>query len=298
MKRLKQGPNIDLKKLKVPKIGSELYQQLKGSHLLPVVALLVAGLIAIPLLLGGSSSSPSGTTETGSANDAANSAPAELAVTKYTPGLREFDRRLTHRRPTDPFRSSSPAKNKSTSPSGGGEAEETAPTGAEEPTSEGGAGSGEESSGGTREGEEEGGPGPNEGAQSAPSSDTIEVEVTAIQEGPEKPTPQIRAHLKPSTKLPADGIPALTYTGPSADRKKALMAVSPEVSALLGESKCIVSAKPCQLLALEVGAPETVVFGPHGKTYRIELLKVGEETAPGIRPSQDALGQAQVVVGS
>ena len=47
------------------------------------------------------------------------------------------------------------------------------------------------------------------------------------------------------------------------------------MTALLGESTCIVKGEPCQLLALALGEPETLVFGPRGLTYRVKLERIG-----------------------
>jgi hypothetical protein len=56
------------------------------------------------------------------------------------------------------------------------------------------------------------------------------------------------------------------------------MLVSSDVTSIFGDSACVVGSQTCQLLALEPGLPETVVFGPNARTYRIELLKVRLET--------------------
>ena len=60
MKGLDKGPKIELSKLKsgdlkVPGPVRDLWNELRGQHLLPVVAVLLVGLIAIPVLLGGAS---------------------------------------------------------------------------------------------------------------------------------------------------------------------------------------------------------------------------------------------------
>ena len=60
----------------------------------------------------------------------------------------------------------------------------------------------------------------------------------------------------------------------SKDEKKALMLVSDKVTGLFGDGACVVGSEHCQLLALEQGIPETVVYGPQQRTFRIELLKV------------------------
>jgi hypothetical protein len=52
------------------------------------------------------------------------------------------------------------------------------------------------------------------------------------------------------------------------------MLVSDKVTGLFGDGICIVGSEACQLIALEPGLPETVVYGLDNRTYRIELLKL------------------------
>jgi len=52
------------------------------------------------------------------------------------------------------------------------------------------------------------------------------------------------------------------------------MLVSDKVTGLFGDGICVVGSETCQLIALEPGIPETVVYGADGRTYRIELLKL------------------------
>lgn len=90
-----------------------------------------------------------------------------------------------------------------------------------------------------------------------------------------EPESSTRHNLPPLTMLPGRKTPAFTYIGPSKDGKKAVMLISDEVTGLFGEATCVEgSAEHCQLLALEPGLPETVIYGPAERTYRIELIKI------------------------
>jgi hypothetical protein len=100
------------------------------------------------------------------------------------------------------------------------------------------------------------------------------VPVSSGDGNPSQAEPSVRRKLPPLVMLPSRDTPALTYIGPSRDGKKAMMLVSSDVTALFGDSKCILGSDSCQMLALEPGLPETVVFGPQARTYRIELLKM------------------------
>ena len=267
MKRLK-GPEIKMPELRMPKFLVDLYYDLDERHLLPVVAVLIVGIIAIPLLLGGSSSSDqSGTGAEAGATASVATSPktSAIVVAKEAPGLRDYRHRLGHLHPTDPFK-----------PRYTAQAEEVGGAEGSPETSE--------SSTTTVEGGSDGGASPTAGASPTKPKVTyftyaIDVRVTPLSSGDDKsgkPESTVRRNLPPLITLPGPSTPALTYIGPSHDGKKAMMLVSSEVTALLGDSKCAVGSeeKGCQLLALEPGAPETVVFGPLGRTYRVELLKI------------------------
>ena len=254
-------------KLRVPQFLVDLYYDLDDRHLLPVVAILIVGIIAIPLLLGGSSSSDAGSAaaEAGATASAATEAkPSAELVAKATPGLRDYRKRLGHLHPTDPFKPRYTAQTEEASGSEG--SSETS-----------------ESSTVAVEGGSSGGASPTAGASPTKPKVTyftyaIDVKVTPLSSGDGKSgktESTVRRNLPPLVTLPGPDTPALTYIGPSHDGKKAVMLISSDVTALLGDSKCVVdSSESCQLLALEPGVPETVVFGPLGRTYRIELLKI------------------------
>jgi hypothetical protein len=103
-----------------------------------------------------------------------------------------------------------------------------------------------------------------------------------------EPKAQVRRDLPELTMLPARATPAVTYMGVSKDGKKALLLVSSDVESIFGEAKCIVGSQSCQLLALEPQMPETFVYGPHERTYRIELLKISRTVSA--KPRRAALG--------
>ncbi len=283
MKRLK-GPEIKLPKLKrpekvkAPKFLGDLYRDLDERHLLPVVAILVVAIIAIPLLLSGSSDSEAGGAAaegSATASAAPGAKPNAVLVAKATPRLRDYRRRLQHLQPKDPFKphyesnedeaaaSASPESSEGDEGTAGTETAAPAPV---EPENE-------SPSGGTSPGEA---PSPNDPGLTF-FSYAIDVRVVPVSSGegnPSKAEPTVRHDLPPLVMLPSRDTPALTYIGQSRDGKKAMMLVSNEVTALFGDSKCVVGSQACQLLALEPGLPETVVFGPQARTYRIELLKM------------------------
>jgi hypothetical protein len=274
MKRPKD-PEIKLPKLKAPGFLVDLYYDLDERHLLPVVAILIVAIVAIPLLLSGSSDSEAGdsSAETGATESAAsNPKQSAVMVAKATPRLRDYQRRLDHLKPKDPFKPhyvESEEGEAAASSSAAGESGGTTEAGPATTVE-----TGDESSGG----------GASPGSAPDPTkskvtffSYAIDVRIVPVSAGggqPSQAEPSVRRDLPPLVMLPSRDTPALTYIGPSRDGKKAIMLVSDEVTALFGDSNCIVGSQNCQMLALEPELPETVVFGPQARTYRIELLKI------------------------
>lgn len=328
LKRPKTGlraPKTNLKapKLKTPKALENikapaglgvLWRQLREQRLLPIVGLLIAGLIAIPLLLGSSSKDESTAAVSPGTAAGAGAKPAALVVQKWSPGLLGYKRRLDHGKPADPFESKAPEPSEAGSESTGGEGNETALSGEgettpeveptpESPANEGGGGPEVPETEPEPE-VEKGNEGESGGEKENPNADAIDVRVTTVHApGTKTPTrTEYVGHQLPQlTKLPNENVPAFTYIGPSRDGKKAMLSVSPEVSAILGASKCVSGGNPCQVLALEIDAPETFVYGPRGLTFRIELLRIGPEkgteSAAGGTPSI-AVGEAQPLLAA
>ena len=84
---------------------------------------------------------------------------------------------------------------------------------------------------------------------------------------------RIRRNLPELTTLPSRKKPAAIFMGVTKDGQKALLLISSNVTAIFGEDRCVLGSQTCQLLALEPGAPETLVYGPKHRTVKIELLK-------------------------
>jgi len=270
MKRLK-GPEIKLpKNVRLPRFLVDLYHDLDERHLLPVVAVLIVGIVAIPLLLSGSSDSAEESSAGAESAATASTAPktSTLVVAKESPNLRDYKRRLKHLHPKDPFRPQGSSATTDEASASGSSPEATEATG------------GGESPAPVETGGESGGGTPTETTTHTKVTFftyAIDVKVTPLSSGDGKPSkadPTIRHDLPPLVMLPSRDTPALTYVGPSRDGKKAIMLVSSDVVSLFGDSKCVVGSTSCQMLALEPGVPETIVYGPSARTYRVELLKL------------------------
>lgn len=274
MKRLK-GPEIKMPELRLPRFLVDLYHDLDDRHLLPIVVVVVVATIAIPFLLGGSADSGKGSsgTEAGATASAVPGAErSAMVVVNEAPRLRDYRRRLKHLDPKDPFKQRF-AKSEKAEASAATTSSESSSEVETSTTTESSSTTTTESSGGTPSTSESG----TTKSKVTYFTYAIDVKVTPVSSGDGKPSkaePTVRHELPPLVMLPGRDTPALTYIGPSRDGKKAMMLVSSDVTSLFGDSNCIVGSQTCQLLALEPGLPETVVFGPRGRTYRIELLKI------------------------
>jgi hypothetical protein len=291
MNFLKKGPDLKLSEIKVPGFIQDVYYDLKDRHLLPIAALLLVALFAVPIALsqsGSESEEPVGGGAGASSADQNGAGAGEL-VAKAAPGLRDYRRRLDHLRAKDPFiqqyaGGGSEESAVSTEASGSiASAEEGVYT---ESSPEATSTFPTESSAGT----ESAGSGPAPGKPKYYSY-AIDVKVSSggSEEG-ESPSvdgkPTVRHNLPELTMLPSREQPAIVYMGSTRDGKKALVVVSSDVDSVFGDAQCVLGSQTCQMLALEPGLPETFVYGGSGKTYKIELLKIHlvESSSPSSAP--------------
>jgi hypothetical protein len=265
MNFLKKGPDLKLSGIKVPGFVQDIYYDLKDRHLLPVAAILMVAIVAVPIALAKSGSEEAETpppAEAGAARSSAGGQPGEL-VAKSAPGLRDYRRRLDHRQAKDPFEQhhtgpSSSAEGETGGGTEGVSGEPPSEPSKTEPPSE------------TEGGGGEGTPVPGELTY---YSYAIDVRVSGgSQEGNGKVT--VRRNLPELTMLPSRETPAIVYMGSTKDGKKAVMTVSSDVKAIFGDAKCALGSESCELLVMEPGLPETFVYGGAGRTYKIELLKI------------------------
>jgi hypothetical protein len=262
---MKKGPELKMPELKVPDFLLDIYYDLRERHLLPLVAILIVALIALPIVLSHGSDSQS---EEGGAAIATPStvASSKLVVAKAIPGLRNYRHRLAGV-PKEPFKqqyAETEGGESGVGSSSGGEESTVVESGDSSETSpeisEGGApgeGNGE----------------PPEGGHLQYYSFAIDVKITPVS-AKTKEQSTVRHNLPEMTMLPSKQVPALTFVGVTKDEKQAIMLVSDKVTGVFGDATCTVGSERCQLIALEPGIPETVVYGADSRTYRITLLKL------------------------
>lgn len=287
MNFLKKGPELKLSEIKVPDFLRDLYWDLHDRHLLPLAALLLVAIVVIPITLS-QSSSPAPPSESAGEDAAISNSVTQNAgqlVSRSTPGLHDYKRRFRHLSATDPFKqryTSNPAETSSANESGNTEVTESgsstpAPEAPSSTESTPKSPTGSEGTGG------EGTPVPGK-TNLTYYSYAIDVRITPGSgqdreggeegEGSDEKQVTVRHNLPELTMLPSRKTPAMIYMGSTRDGKKALMVISSNVKAIFGDAKCVLGSETCEMLALEPGLPETVVYGNAGKTYKIELVKI------------------------
>ncbi|MGC1850889.1 MAG: hypothetical protein WA687_00455, partial [Solirubrobacterales bacterium] len=104
MKRPELKVPEKLAELKPPDFLANLFYDLRDRRLLPLIALVVVAIAAVPLLLGNEAEPvPLPQPPAGGGEATARSADASLVVVEANPGLRDYRKRLEGRTPTDPF---------------------------------------------------------------------------------------------------------------------------------------------------------------------------------------------------
>ncbi len=294
MKRLKKGPELKMPELKVPDFVADLYWDLRDRHLLPLIALGVVAIAAVPFLLGAGSETPPAEPAAGAATASAEAEAAEaasLTVVEAKPGLRDYRKRLADRSPTDPF------KQRYTAPSTegaelGSQTEGSSSTAGTVTTSSSGS-----STSGTTTTTSSGSPPSTSSPSGSPSSGggdgkphltffTWAIDVRISKSGgkdaspDDSQEPSVKHKVLPQTALPGHKAPVVTYLGLSrkaAEKHhaaKALLLVSDDVKSISGETECASGGEVCQLLEVEPGFPITFVYGANETHYTIKVLKI------------------------
>lgn len=282
MKRL--GPELKMPKkmsdLKAPTFLADIYYDLRERRLLPLVALVVVAIAAVPFLLGDSEELPESVVlPTGAAEVETESETANFTVVEATPGLRDPRKRLKGRSPTDPFAQSL------ATPSG-------SPGGSDEGGSAGDAESGESSTGSvevetevdeivedTSSGDGGGSGGGASPGQSTPSSPT-ESGLRFFSFRPDvrfgvAGSGDLILHkdLDVGRVLPKEN-PIIVFVGVSEDGKRAAFDVAHEVTAVRGEGHCIGGKQNCSLLMLRAGEAANLVTATPGREFRLKVEEI------------------------
>lgn len=297
MKRL--GPELkmpDLKSLKVPPVLQDLYHDLRERRLLPVVGLILVAIVATPFLLGGGADVEEVAPSPSVPLEASTSAAAgSLTVVQADPGLRDYHKRLRHRKATNPFKPhytgpvlagtqlNEPPKPSSSSSSTPSESS-SSPTVETAPSAP--SGSTTAPSGGTPggNGNGNGGGGDTTGGDTTSGGEltfyafAIDVKITKTKTEPNgkksKPEEIEKDRVLPPAALPGEKTQVVTYMGISPKTKNALFLVSEEVESVFGETHCLSGSSRCQLIEVETKMPVTFLFGENKVRYKIVVQKI------------------------
>ena len=303
--RLPKRPKLEtpqkpafLEKVNVPPLLKDLFGDMRDRHLLPLVAVAAAAIVAVPLLL--SNSAPQ-LTETDGATGIPvqiGGEPPELTVVADTSGLRDYRKRLNHLEKKNPFVQHFSAPVLAGSQLGGTGAGTTtsvptAPSTGSSGTSSGAIASTDplpvdipSSGGGDPFPSDPGGSGDG-GGQAPVRVETeyvaYEIDVRIVRPesragGSRRERVSVRRGVAELEMLPGEKAPIVVFMGVSADRKKALFLVSEQVNSVFGDAKCMYGSESCQLLMIEPGLPVTFVYGARDKTLRLNLLDIEKVT--------------------
>jgi hypothetical protein len=274
MKKLK-GPELRMPELRMPRFLVDLFYDLHDRRLLPLVALVIVAILAVPILLGGDSKVIEPPVGSASVSAGSDSQAARLTVVEASPGLRDYHKRLARQKPTNPFRqrftgpvlkgaklnpqtttstTSTDTTTTSTTTTSTDTTAQSSP-----PTSKGGDGG---------------------DSSSKLTFYTFVIDVKIVRSGgkgsgkEKSPSESVRHGVKPTTPLPGDKAPVVTYMGVKDKASKALFIVSNKVNSVFGDGKCLSGTDVCQLIAVEPGLPQAFVYGANDVRYRINVLKI------------------------
>jgi hypothetical protein len=268
LKRTKSKPGTTRQGLQPPKIFGDLYADLRDRRLLPLVALLVVAIAAVPFLLGETDKS---VPEVPPVQPAKTRPEASFSVVPASVGLRAYRKRLGYRVARDPFASGA-EKNKSSSQSRAKESSEgsaSVESGATESVESAVAEPLIPSSESSNSGE----------ADSTTTKANVVVKNQVIGYGVNASLGFIghvkpRKEIAPMTKLPSPKNPVVVYVGPNDANTGAIFLMTNNVSAFYGGGRCKLGGQVCQLLELKAGKSATFAYGYGEARYKVYLNKV------------------------
>jgi hypothetical protein len=293
------GPELkmpDLRSLKVPVALEDLYQDLRDRRLLPLIALILVAIVATPFLLGGGSDEEEVAPGADVPLEASTSSASgtSLPVVQAQPGLRDYRKRLRHRRAHDPFKpqytgpvlagtqlggsseTTTITSETTTSESSGSATVESTP--APVPSPSGGSSGGAPAEPGKGNGNGNAGGGNAGNGQLTFYAFAIDVKITKTTTEPDgkksKPEETERDRVLAPTALPGEKTQVVTYMGISPKTKKPLLLVSEEVESVFGETDCLAGSGRCQLIEVEPKMPVTFVYGESKARYKIVVQKI------------------------
>ena len=248
-----------MKPWKVQKLFGDIAYDLRQRGLLPVAVLLVVGIIAAPVILGGLGGTDSGPGPVTATPAAAGLAPEnQAAALAYNPGVRNYKERLGKLSSKDPFAQQFGGADEAAT------ALEQSGIAAGVPTTGGAGGGGDATVTG-------GGPPASSGGETKRRVRYF-YPVTDVAIG-EAGSEMNRRRVEAFDQLPNEQAPVVAFLG-NPDDRSAVFLISTDVSSFDGDGDCFPARDQCQLLRLKEGDSESLVYAPDGKTYRLKLTSV------------------------
>lgn len=293
-----KGPELKMPEVKVPQFAADVYYDLRDRRLLPLVALLVVAIAAVPFLLGGDAEEAQPPTAERAGQSAVAASAARLTVVQGKPGLRDYRKRLRERSATDPFKqryTSLPeaAQLKSVEvPSAAGgsgaglssesvtEIDESVTEVEEQGSSPGAKGNG----GGTSP---SGGAGPPEegleGGRLYGFRPDLRFGVAGSGEL------QLHDELPLGSLLPEKN-PLLVFVGVTQNGKRALFSLTTEVTMVRGNGDCVGGSRNCRILSIQAGQAVDIVTDQPGRAFRLAVERIEFVALPPPQAREQASG--------
>jgi len=295
--------------IKVPTFFKDVYGDLRDRHLLPLVAVLLVAIVAVPFLLKASDPDFSPTQAEASLPEAVP-ASARLEVVADVPALRDYRDRLRELVAQDPFQQHFTAPQVEGAQLGSGTTTTTTTTTTEPPApapapdlppvadiptftpspapapapGPAPAPTPPADTGGS-------GPGQSDSHSNPPEvrveTKLVSYEITARLGEPGKV--KVRRNIDELTMLPNEKNPIAVFLGVTSDEEKALFLVSTAVTSVFGDAKCRFGDGQCQFIAVEPRFPVTFTYGENDRKFRISVNRIERvEQSAGSRDSRDA----------
>lgn len=299
-------PDVKMPELKIPAFASDLYNDLRDRRLLPLVALVVVAIAAVPFLLGGKSENAFVAPPGAPLSALGAEKTSQLTVVEATPGLRDYRKRLAHRSPTNPFKqrytglpesaqvqSGASASGAESSGAGSLSVTESSTIESTEVTESGSSGSpgspGSSGGGGSSDGSVAAGSGEGK----APKLEfVIDVQISHTEkaaDGDEEMSPiEVRHDVPILTQLPGEKTSVVTLLGANVEKQRLVFLVSHAVKSISGEYSCVTRGEICELLEVQEGTLLEYVYEPTGVRYAIKVTNAAVIPARKNRPARSS----------
>jgi hypothetical protein len=265
---------FDKPNVKLPPVVEDVYRDLRDRRLLPLVALLLVAIVAVPVALSVSSGTPSSTGAPLAEIVPADAPEAQAAVLAENPGLRDYRERLDDLKAQNPFDQQFETSGLAGTEveSGSGSVEAITESGGASVTGGDSTGSVTATGGGSTTTSS---PDTSSSGGSVDSGATIETEVffytfkVDLQYGIEGDVKERR-----NVKLLDLLSPVGTFIGAAPDASRAVFALSSNVTAVSGEGDCAPSPESCDFLSLEKGQSASLAYQQEGAelaSYRLAV---------------------------